>query len=143
MVDGETVTDAEGNIVYTSSEAGHYGEFTITVPAGTTEILVTNGLTVADGGSTVDRTVTLKGDANVEGASIPIIFCDYNKDKRGTPLDKLTFNSYVSAYSASPSVYTLNGDLNDDNRVNALDKLAFNAFMINGAFPAYAELALD
>ncbi len=106
-VDGEYVKDSGGNNAVTSSVDGHYGEFEITVPAGTTEITLT-------GDSTIDRTVTLSGNADISGVSIPIVYCDYNKDEKVNSLDDGTLKRNIGLLDSR-------FDLNIDGKVNALD----------------------
>ena len=126
-VNGEYVKDENGNNAVTSSVAGHYGEFSITVPKGTTEITVT-------GASTIDRTVTLSGTADISNASIPIVFCDYNKDSRVTGTDT---GMIKQALNGTAVVY----DLNIDNKVTATD-VGLYAILVNKPIQ-YSSISLD
>ena len=91
------------------------GTFSVEVPVGTTE------LTFA-GDTTVDRTVTLAGDANVADAIVPICVCDYNHDGYINGLDSST---YSSAYTGTYNVYC---DFNGDGFVNGLDSSTYSSF---------------
>ncbi|MGN0533448.1 MAG: hypothetical protein ACI4IK_03735 [Eubacterium sp.] len=100
---------ANGEVVATSASDG---TFTATVPAGTTELTIT-------GDTSIDRTVTLAGDADVTGAVIPLVMCDYNKDKVVNATDLTAFLGY---YSGDYYVYA---DFNVDSNVNAADLTSF------------------
>lgn len=115
---------ANGEVVGTTNSDG---TFSVTVPAGTTEL-------VFAGSTTVDRTVTLSGDADVTDAIIPIVICDYNHDTDINAADKSTF---LSSFSGSYNVYC---DLNADGDVNAADKSYFLGFF--GREVAYNDLAI-
>lgn len=121
---GINITTADGTVVATSAADG---TFTAEVPVGTTELLIT-------GSTTIDRTVTLTGTANITGVEIPMIICDYNRDTYVNGLDKTTFNKALTDYN----VYC---DLNADTYVNGLDKSTFNVFVNKNV--TYAALALD
>ncbi len=126
-VGGEYVKASDGTNAVTSSVAGHYGEFEIEVPKGTTEITLT-------GASTVDRTVTLSGNADISGAIIPIIYCDYNKDINVNAVD---FGFFNKRSGETTEVY----DLNNDLMVNAVD-YGFFKLVLNKSI-VYSELSLD
>lgn len=115
---------ANGEVVGTTNSDG---TFTVTVPVGTTEL-------VFAGSTTVDRTVTLSGDADVTGAIVPVVICDYNHDGDINAADKSTF---LSSFSGSYNVYC---DLNGDTDVNAADKSYFLGFF--GKTVAYNDLAI-
>lgn len=121
---GINVTLADGTVVGTSAADG---TFTATVPAGTTELIIT-------GPSTIDRTVTIAGDANVEGAVIPVAICDYNRD---TFLNATDYAAFNTAYSGTYNVYC---DFNGDGYVNTTDYAVFSAFYGNSV--AYDALTL-
>lgn len=104
------------------------GTFTAVVPKGTTE------LTFA-GTTTVDRTVTLSGTADVTGAIVPIVICDYNKDKLINATDDFVFGN---AYGAEYNVYC---DFNGDGLVNATDDFVFGNFY--GSPVVYNPISLD
>lgn len=110
-------TDVNEAAVGTTNEDG---TFSVEVPVGTTSLVLSN-FTFANGqhssasaGSTVDRTVTLSGTADVAYTGvIPIIVCDYNKDGAVTGADYSAFQSYLGTVKTDPSynaVYNLNGD---------------------------------
>ncbi len=121
---GINITTADGTVVGTSADDG---TFTAEVPAGTTELIIT-------GSTTIDRTVTLTGTANVTGVEIPMIICDYNKDGGVDNLDKSTFNAAITTFN----VYC---DLNGDGYVDSLDKNLFNVF--KNKMIAYTSFSLD
>lgn len=93
------------------------GTFTATVPAGTTE------LTIA-GPTTIDRTVTLAGTADVSDVVIPIVIADYTGDGKINLFDKAEFNA---AYGKSDA-FNVYCDYTGDGIVNSFDKSAFNVF---------------
>ena len=126
-VNGITVKDGNGNDAVSSSKTGHYGEFSISVPKGTTEITLV-------GDSTINRTVTLTGTADISGASVPIVFCDYNKDSKVNSLDTGTHKKYLGGTN-----YLF--DLNNDEKVNALDSGTIKR-LVNKTV-SYNELSLD
>ena len=115
---------ANGEVVGTTNSDG---TFTVTVPAGTTEL-------VFAGETTVDRTVTLSGDADVTGAIVPVVICDYNHDGKINAFDKSTF---LGAFTGDYSLYC---DFNGDGLINAFDKSYFLGFF--GKTVAYNDLAI-
>jgi hypothetical protein len=106
------------------------GTFTIEVPVGTTELTIS-------GSTTIDRTVTLTGTADIADVVIPVVVCDYNKDGSINAVDKNLFNS---SYGLS-SNFNIYCDLNADNSVNAVDKNLFNA--LYSQVVEYSALSLD
>lgn len=114
-----------GEVVATSAADG---TFTAVVPKGTTELTFT-------GDTTIDRTVTISGTADVTDAVVPIVICDYNKDTRVNATDKGIF---AAAYSGDYNVYC---DFNGDGKVNATDKGLLAS--LYGQTVAYNPLALD
>ena len=126
-VNGEYVEDSNGDTAVTSSVSGHYGEFEISVPAGTTAITVT-------GASTIDRTVTLTGTQDISGVSIPIVYCDYNKDRLVNNTDYGVFNKNMNGTSYKY-------DFNNDGTVNNTDFGVFKRILNKGV--SYSELSLD
>ncbi len=107
-VDGDYVLDDQGQPAATSATAGHLGEFEITVPSGTTEIVVTSD-------STVDRTVTLTGTKDVPNANIKVVTVDFNKDGKVNSLDKGTMSRGMGKTDYQ------HFDLNNDDKINSLD----------------------
>lgn len=106
------------------------GTFTAVVPKGTTELTFT-------GDTTIDRTVTLSGTADVTGAIVPIVICDYNRDGDINATDDFVFgNSY-----GVPENYNVYCDYNGDGDVNATDDFVFGNFY--GKAVVYDALALD
>ena len=113
-----------GEVVGTSASDG---TFTVTVPAGTTELTF-------QGASTVDRTVTLSGTADVTDAVVPIVVCDYNRD--------LKFNTNdIVVYSKALSEYNVYADFTGDGKVNTNDTVLFTKFL--NSTITYDALALD
>lgn len=108
---GINVTTADGTVVATSAADG---TFTAEVPVGTTELTIT-------GDTTIDRTVTLAGDVSVEGVNIPIVMCDYNKDKAVNSTD-------VSVYVKQIGTSYVYADFNADGSVNSTDTSVFIRF---------------
>lgn len=121
---GINIATADGTVVATSAADG---TFTAVVPAGTTEL-------VLSGETTVDRTVTLSGTANVSDVVIPINICDYVKNGKIDGFDKIDFSSYMNGYD----VYH---DLVVNQKVDGFDKIQFMAFLNKDI--VYAPLALD
>lgn len=116
-------------LVATSAEDG---TFTAAVPLGTTELTL-------KGSTTIDRTVTLSGTADVTGAVIPIVVCDYNHDGSINATDSGFFaGEYGTAVSDSADVYY---DLSCDKSINATDSGLFAT--LYGNVVTYASLALD
>lgn len=104
------------------------GTFTAVVPKGTTELTFT-------GDTTIDRTVTISGTADVTDAVVPIVICDYNKDKKINATDNGLF---AVSYAGEYDVYC---DLNGDGKVNSTDNGLFAVFYDQTV--AYNPLALD
>ena len=116
-----------GEVVATSAADG---TFTAVVPKGTTELTFT-------GDTTIDRTVTISGTADVTGAVVPIVICDYNRDGDINATDDFVFgNSYGVADN-----YNVYCDFNGDGDVNATDDFVFGNFY--GKAVVYDALALD
>ncbi len=126
-VGGEYIKASDGSNAVTSDEIGHFGEFEIEVPKGTTEIMLT-------GASTIDRTVTLSGNADISGASIPIIYCDYNRDRYVNNADFGVFNKNLNTSNQK-------FDLNVDGYINNADFGLFNK-LLNKQIQ-YSQLSLD
>lgn len=126
-VDGDYVLDAEGQPAETSAEAGHYGEFEIVVPERTTEIVITSD-------TTVDRTVTLSGTADIEGANIKVVTLDNNKDGKVNNVD---FGVFKKKLNGTDIKY----DLNNDDKVNNVDFGSFKKVVNKNI--SYSAQALD
>ena len=107
---------ANGKVVATSASDG---TFTATVPAGTTELTVTGTTAIA-------RTVTLAGDADVTGATIPLVVCDYSGDGL---IDSTDLTYFLGYYSGEYNVYA---DLSCDTLVDSTDLTFFLAIYGNG-----------
>lgn len=108
----------DGAVVATSTDDG---TFSVELPVGTTE------LTFA-GNSTIDRTVTIAGDADVTGAIVPVAVCDYNHDGKINAADNITyFASYGAEYNVGTE-YNVYCDFNGDGKVNASDNVVYFAF---------------
>ncbi|MBR2101032.1 MAG: hypothetical protein IJ927_06970, partial [Eubacterium sp.] len=95
------------------------GTFEIKVPKGTPV-----GLTIT-GESTVDRNITINGDADVSDINIPIIICDYVKDGL---IDYRDAGAFVDKLPKDVEYYVY-ADLNGDKQINYLDAGAFVDFI--------------
>lgn len=111
----ETVSNAEG-------DASTWGDYTITVPSGTTQLYVGS----YDADSIVNRGFTIVGDADVTGANVAVVMCDYNDDTFINVVDKGVFNT------ALKGDYNIYADFNNDGFVNVVDKGVFNAILKAG-----------
>jgi hypothetical protein len=107
------------------------GTFSFEVPAGTTEI------TFHHENATIDRTVTLTGDADVTDVVIPIVVCDYTGDGYITSADRGLFFSSVN----KPANFNVYMDLSGDGYVTSADRGLFFNFMNKTI--SYTEMALD
>ena len=112
------------------AESDADGNFTATVPIGTTELTLV-------GPTTVDRTVTLSGTENIEGVNIPIIVCNYNKTD-----DYINLTDYgvFLRYDKTDYVYA-NLEASDDI-VNLTDYGVFLRYMSSDPVE-YSALSLD
>jgi hypothetical protein len=128
-VDGEYLTDENGDRIVTSDEAGHYGEFSINLPEGTTEFQVVPGLS-----ERMARTVTVAVTDDYEGAVIPVHYADYNNDGKCNGVDLSMFKGYMK-------VYNYYGDFNTDTKCNGVDLSIFKGF-INKTL-SYDEYVLE
>ena len=115
-----------GNALLGESQSG--GAFSVEVPVGTTSLTF-------KGASTISRTVTLTGTADITGAEIPIVICDYNND---SVINVADLGVFGIAYSGS---YNAFADFNGDKTVNVADLGSFGVFYNQTI--AYADLALD
>ena len=111
----ETVSNATG-------ESSTWGEYSLEVPKGTTLFMVGD----YNDDSIVNREFTIAGDADVTGADVAVVMCDYNDDGFVNVIDKAVFNS------AMKNEYNIYADFNDDTFVNVIDKGVFNSIMKNG-----------
>ncbi|MBQ9228225.1 MAG: hypothetical protein IJ168_05270 [Eubacterium sp.] len=132
-VDGEgnviaqTVSNAEG-------DKATWGDYTLEVPAGTTQLYVGNPVKGAD--SIVNRGFTIAGDANLTGADVAVVMCDYNDDGVINSTDKGRFNDSVRGE------YSIYADFNLDGVVNPTDKGRFNDLLRTGdKGVSYTELS--
>ena len=103
----------DGVVVGTSADDG---TFTVSVPKGTTSFTVQRSKAI------FARTVTLKGDADITDAVIPVIMGDYNDDQLINGTDKVDFSKSLTNYN----VYC---DYNCDGLVNGTDKTSFAKFI--------------
>ena len=108
-------------VVGTSAEDG---SFEIQLPKGEASTELT-----FSGETTVDRTITIVGEADVADINVPIIICDYVKDGIIDYRDAGAFVDYLPK-SAGYNVYA---DLNGDKTVNYLDAGAFVDFIAKTA----------
>lgn len=111
----ETISNADG-------DASTWGDYSLEVPAGTTNLMV--GDYVAD--SIVNRGFTIDGDADLTGADVAVVMCDYNDDTFINVVDKGVFNA------ALKGDYNIYADFNNDGFVNVVDKGVFNAILKAG-----------
>ena len=112
------------------AESDADGVFIATVPIGTTELTI-------KGDTTVERTVTLSGESNIEDANIPIIVCNYessdnviNYKDAGIFVDYLGTNYRYANLEAS------------DGAVDYKDAGLFVDFLSDAAIE-YSALSLD
>jgi hypothetical protein len=113
----QTVSNAEG-------EKATWGDYSLEVPAGTTQLYVGNPTKGAD--SIVNRGFTIAGDADVTGANVAVVMCDYNDDGYINVVDKTGFNT------ALKGTYNIYADFNNDAYVNVVDKTGFNTILKAG-----------
>ncbi len=121
IVDGKLVG---GTKVGTSAADG---TFTVTVPQGTTSLIVS-------GETTIDREVTLAGDADITDAVIPVVMCDYDRNLLVNAYDLSVF---FTAFNGEYNVYA---DFDGNTLVNAYDLSVFFNFFGNTV--AYDPIAL-
>ena len=125
-----------GDTVVATSAAD--GTFTATVPAVTTELTIT-------GPTTIDRTVTLTGAANLSNVVIPVCITDYNKDGfvNGTDLGLYLdyHNKDVADIPEEIQANRVYCDLSCDTFVNGTDLGLYLDF--HNKTVAYDALALD
>ena len=110
----ETVSNAEG-------DKATWGDYTLEVPAGTTQFYV--GAPNKGDDSIFNRPFTIKGDVDVPDANVPVVMCDYNDDGYINTMDKALFNG------ALKGDYNIYADFNNDGFVNTMDKALFNGFL--------------
>ena len=126
---------AGGKVVATSAADG---TFTATVPAGTTELTIT-------GPTTIDRTVTLTGTANLSNVVIPVCITDYSQDGFVNGVDLGMYLNYHNKTDADIPEELKNlkvyYDLSDDGFVNGVDLGIYLNF--HNKIVAYDALALD
>jgi len=109
----------------TDGEKSAWGEFELVVPAGTTNFMVGDPVKGAD--SIVNRSFTVAGDADVTGADVAVVMCDYNDDGYINVIDNGLFNARLKGR------YDIYADFNNDNYVNVIDKGLFNKILKNGS----------
>ena len=127
--------DGEGNVIaQTESNAegdkATWGDYTIEVPAGTTQLYV--GSPTKD--TIVNREFTIAGDADVTGADVAVVMCDYNDDGGIDVMDKAVFNA------ALKGDYNVYADFNNDGGIDVMDKGVFNAILKGGKIN-YSDLS--
>lgn len=114
-----------GDVLLGESQSG--GAFSVEVPVGTTSLTF-------KGASTISRTVTLTGTADITGAEVPIVICDYNNDEQ---VDLTDLGVFGIAYSGEYNSFT---DFNGDKVVDLTDLGSFGLFYNQTV--TYADLAL-
>jgi hypothetical protein len=144
VVDGNNLTE-NGQVVTTAAD----GTFSITVPKGTTSIIVTNwtyvdGTRTSGSGTTIDRTITIGGQNDVTGAVIPIIICDWNGDGFVQANDLTSFKKYKTALDKNEISYNPNYDTNGDGFIQSNDKTYYKRFKDKGITSAsYTAITLS
>ena len=128
QVIASTISNSEG-------DKSTWGEYSLEVPAGTTSFMVGSPAPFKD--TIVNRAFTIDGDADVTGADVAVVMCDYNDEGVINVVDKGFFNGYLINYD----IY---GDFNNDEAVNVVDKGFFNGILKNGGSGIqYAELHFE
>jgi hypothetical protein len=127
--------DGEGNVVAETvsnadGEKATWGNFTLEVPAGTTQFYVGS---YSGKDTIVNRGFTIAGDADVTGANVPVVMCDYNDDTGVNVVDDAAFGKMLKG------TYNIYGDFNNDGGVNVVDDAAFGKILKNGARIVYAD----
>lgn len=134
-VGGITVKALSGETVVAQAETEVDGSYVL-------EGLVQGEYTLAlSGPTTIDRTVNLvvssdKADDNsrIPVQNIPIVICDYNKDKLVNTIDANAFTNYLTGD------YYVYADFNADGSVDSMDANAFIAFVNKNI--SYVEVTL-
>lgn len=111
----------------TYAVADNKGAFTAVLPVGTESITIT----AANG---VERTVTLSGEADIEGVNIGMLVGDYNEDSVVNAVDAFLF-------SETDKIADGNKDINGDSVVDNEDGAILNTVI--KAAVVYADVALD
>jgi hypothetical protein len=108
----ETVSNASG-------DAATWGDYSLEVPVGTTAFMV--GDYAPD--TIANRPFTIAGDADVTGANVPVVMCDYNDDGFVNTTD-------TSQYGAAlRGEYYIYADFNNDGNVNTTDTSQYGSFL--------------
>lgn len=110
-----------------------WGDYSLEVPAGTTNFMV--GAPAPEKDTIVNRPFTVAGDADVTGADVAVVCCDYNDDGGVNVTDKTMFIQILMGN------YSAFGDLNNDGGVNITDKTGFTKILkgANGKRIVYSE----
>jgi hypothetical protein len=108
----ETVSNATG-------DASTWGDYELEVPAGTTQFMVGD----PDTDTIANRPFTIVGNADVTGANVPVIMCDYNDDGAINGTDT---GQYTNALRGAYSYYA---DFNIDGAVNGTDTGQYTNFL--------------
>jgi len=125
--DNNVVAQTESN---SDGDKATWGNFTLEVPAGTTQLYVGNP-SAKD--TIVNRGFTIAGDANVENANVAVVMCDYNDDGGVNVIDNGSFSKIMKGD------YNIYADFNNDGGVNVIDKGIFSKILKNGSRIVYAE----
>ncbi len=152
--DGNTGTSGIGGVyIYVAGEdeaagvTAADGTFSVTVPQGTTSLVLSN-YAFSNGahtgtGSTIDRTVTLAGTADVAYAgNIPIIVCDYNQNGTVNGADYQVWSDLLNARSTDAN-YNAFYDVNANGAINGADYQVWSTYLGLTASFTYPALALD
>ena len=100
--------------------SGEDGSFEIQLPKGEASTTLT-----IKGETTVDREITITGEADVANVNIPVVVCDYLDDEVVNYKDVAIFVDYVDI----PEEYTAFADLLTDGAVNYKDVALFVDFV--------------
>jgi len=122
----ETISNSDG-------DESTWGDYELEVPAGTTQFMVGDS---ADD-TIVNRGFTIAGDADVTGADVAVVMCDYNDDTSINVIDKAVFNKAVTVE------YNIYADFNNDGSVNVIDKAVFNKILKAGRVTYTPELYFE
>jgi len=123
QVIASTVSNSDG-------DKSTWGDYSLEVPAGTTNFMVGDP-SAKD--TIVNRPFTVSGDADVTGADVPVVMCDYNDDGGVNVVDDAAFGKLLKGG------YNIYGDFNNDGGVNVVDDAAFGKILKNGNLIVYSE----
>ena len=120
----------DGEVVAESDEDGN---FTASVPKGTTELLI-------KGETTVERTVTLSGENDIADVNIPIIICNY--ESTDSYIDLADATEFLEHLNSGEFYVYANLEAND-SVIDLADATEFLALMSTENPVEYNALSLD